>query len=866
MNRFYICIFLILSLMMAGRAEEWRLHPAFDNNPVRIIDTEDKTYFLVHQQIYNKSLVDYDRPSLILFLYDKKNPEQGIQPLINSVRLSGTGIALADYSQEGRYLFVGYEDGGVDMVGDDGYVRHIDVLCGSPVPGVNHISSVCFEPGTADAWVATGAGYLHISGKSFAVEKSALLTIPVDYICRVGDGLILLSQGKFYEAPVGAGAKENIVAVPSLQNMTSCALMPLDAGNFAFLSGTAGQSNNLTVATRSGRDWNTEILASDTFYYLYSDCVVANPFESNIIPNKDGYLLYSSSKAWQLVKGERPSVLSLTREDGGITGSYDFKDFWEYRMRGNFVPRHATYTLGEGDVSASPVWSDKEEPIRPNAPASYICTYMACSPEYGSIVSQHASDWNFLTYGQVNPQLTSVLDGNQWRVVSQAYHIPYMVENDPAMLSKYHANRNAFPLSDPRGVLIDPLFKDYIWQGSLWSGMGMTSLKDDRENMRRFAAPNNPFPDYPSFQAIIENQGWGTMSCFSPLSADTDGTLWSVHFNYRKSVELVEPIELMYLTADRRKEMMQTPSTVDYAGQTWKKLDIPLKLSANMHCQVLALRHPRNRNRIVIFPSAYSAPLLIYDHKGTPDDSSDDEITMIPSFRNPAIGNAPVVQLNDMVEDPLTGNVIVGCQSYGWEFDPASARDGAAVDVSLLRLGDDNGREGDFMMPLSTGLNKILFDDYGRMWLATAGDGVIGVSADRSRIIARYRPDNSPLPSGMTYGLGWNTQRGSLMISTAKGLAEVFPDSPAMGNASGAPTLYPEQITPGYNGELHLRNLPANSRIEIRDKAGERVAILSNGSSTTLAYNLTDTTGNPLPSGIYTVAIGGVTLTFSLLR
>lgn len=72
MNRFYICIFLILSLMMAGRAEEWRLHPAFDNNPVRIIDTEDKTYFLVHQQIYNKSLVDYDRPSLTLSFMTRK--------------------------------------------------------------------------------------------------------------------------------------------------------------------------------------------------------------------------------------------------------------------------------------------------------------------------------------------------------------------------------------------------------------------------------------------------------------------------------------------------------------------------------------------------------------------------------------------------------------------------------------------------------------------------------------------------------------------------------------------------------------------------------------------------------------------------
>lgn len=867
MNKIYIFLTLIIALFLPLQAEEWRLHPSFDNNPVRIIDTENDTYFLVHQQIYNKSLADYTSPSMTLFRYDKRNAENGIHPLVNSVALSGTGIALADYSHEGRYLLVGYENGGIDIVGDDGRVRYIDALCSSPVPGVNSLVSVCFEPSTADAWIATGAGYLHISAADKRVEQSALLGLPVDYVCRVGDKLILLSGGVIYEAPVGAASRSQLTPVSALAGFTACALMPIDTNRFAFLSGSPGQQNSVMLATRSGETWTTKTLGADTFSYLTSNFVTANPFECNIIPDKDGYLLYSSSKAWQLAKGENPRLTSITREDGGVAGSYDFTDFWEYRMRGNFVRRHAEYSLADGESEAKAAWSDIADPIRPNAPASYICTYMANSPAYGTIVSQHASDWNFVTYGQVNPQLTSVLSGDKWRVVSQAYHIPYAVEQDEALRAKYNSNRNAFPISDPRGAVIDPLFPDYIWQGSLWSGLGMMSLKDDRENMRRFAAPNNAFADYPSFQEIIENQGWGTMSCFSPVSADVDGNLWSLHFNYKKSVAQRKSFDLAYFSTERRQKMMLAPASENYTGETWKLLEIPYEISANMHGQILALKHPRNRNRLVIFPSIYSAPLFIYDHKGTLDDSSDDEFIAIPNFHNPAYGTSTIIQLNDMEEDPVTGKVIVGMSGWGWEFDPSAAENGKTMEVDLLRLKTDDGTEGELIMPLSCGLNKILVDDSGRLWLATGGDGVIGVSADRRRVIARYRPDDSPLPSGMTYGLMWNPQTRSLMISTDKGLAEVFPESEATSRTAGMPVLYPEQIQPGYNGVLHLRNLPPKSIIEIKDKEGKILARLENGISTTLTYDLRDSIGNPLPTGLYTATIGTIaTLSFSLLR
>ena len=125
---------LFMVCMCGASAAEWRLHPSFDRTPVRIIDTPENTYFLVHQQIYNKAYGGYDFPSLTLFRYDKNAADRGITPLVHDVSLSSADMRLAAYSPAGHFVIVAYGDGTMDIVDADGRVTVIDDLEKSSAP------------------------------------------------------------------------------------------------------------------------------------------------------------------------------------------------------------------------------------------------------------------------------------------------------------------------------------------------------------------------------------------------------------------------------------------------------------------------------------------------------------------------------------------------------------------------------------------------------------------------------------------------------------------------------------------------------------------------------------------------------------
>ncbi len=224
----------------------------------------------------------------------------------------------------------------------------------------------------------------------------------------------------------------------------------------------------------------------------------------------------------------------------------------------------------------------------------------------------------------------------------------------------------------------------------------------------------------------------------------------------------------------------------------------------------------------------------------------------ITTFNRPEGTSFALSTFNHMTENPSTGEVFVATDSRAFSFNPGDKVENNSINVRLIGL---KGGSASDILPESTPVNRLMFDPEGRLWIGTTNQGVIGVDKDFSRVIARYNTDNSPIPSNMAYGLGWNSEDRSILISTDRGLASVQPDVEGGFYGETIPSIYPQAITPGYNGVLWIRNLSPDMRIVVADKDGNVVRNLISGTYDEISWDLKDDKGERLRPGSYELRI-----------
>lgn len=825
-------------------AAEWRLHPSFDRTPLRIIDTPENTYFLVHQQIYNKTLIGYDFPSLTLFQYDKNASDKGITPLVHDVSLSSADLRMADYSPKGEYLFVAYNDGGIDLIDKGKHLTHIDRLKRYTIPGMAKITSVSFDPSTGDAWVGTDAGYMHVDAGDFTIKDVKVFDRGIDRICRFGDKLVAISGNAAWQSeainPFTFNEFKQISSVDSPSIM-----LPLADNEFAFVSGAPGATRTLKLARLEGGSWKVSNLGSDNFYSVAPNETLVNRYEANFIPNKDGYLIFSTSKAWQLYapkNGEATKFVSISLDKNPVSlGSWDFSDFWAYRNRGTFVPRHAEYTLAANATAATATWTDTQSPIRPNAPAAFICTYMDYSPKYGLLAMNHGHDYQLQNTAMKTPVLLSSIVTNKWELLNQAYVSPNSVNENPSLKDIYSKNIDKFPIADPYGFLIDPLYTDWITCGSMFGGVIIQDISDLKKDAIHICSPNNTFNKFPGYISATPLQTWGTLSCFSNPSFDNDNTLWYLFCNMFERDGNSAGTQLKYLTADARNKLYQADLTELDKFFKWPSMDVETA-APSFDCKVLAGRHNINENKIFCFSAGTENRTIVYNHKGTLDNLEDDEISVFPNIFDKFSNKISVVRLNDVLEDE-SGNIIICATNGLYIVNPSTMICNETI-VDEDKLG------------LYAHINKVALDSSGRLWIGTNNQGIIVVAQDYKSVLAKYDTFNSPLPSNCVYGFGWNPDSNSMMVSTRLGMAEVFPEVCSSSKYAEKPYLSISHVNPDYNGYIEIRNIMPNWNVSIRNSDGEEVIRLNNDSCRSIVkWDIKDKNGKKLQAGIYNVCV-----------
>ncbi|MDE6682694.1 MAG: hypothetical protein K2J87_04640, partial [Muribaculaceae bacterium] len=595
-------------------------------------------------------------------------------------------------------------------------------------------------------------------------------------------------------------------------------LMPRKDGSFLYLANPKSSGNHsLNIAYISDGKWNHRNIYDLQVPVVASNSIISHPYEMNFVRNKKGWLLFTNGDIRQIFMDPSPesaeivNVMQTVRKDNpeagrslSIAGSWDGSECWTYLDRGRF---------SKGTAQEGRIIIDDSTAIRPNLPAVSQATHLAYAPGYGTLAINYGYSWNFAFLSNTLPPLLSAYSVGKWSLPNPAYMMPRSAESDQGLATLYHNNAYRFPVSNPTGLTVDPVNPDYVWLGSSFSGMAALSLRDPKADPIHLGSPADPLASYPGFKAVFEDvTGWRGYTPVSAPSFDGDGNLWVAYHYVDGAVEGDSPAWLYCWPRDNRERVLETRNVSEVAGIKYIKMPCNVQINATVKC--FATTHPEKRNIVFMYITPYPRYLARLNHKGTLNNQADDEIELIYYVDDQNGGRWQIDYCHAMLEEPSTGLVWLGDEAGLLCFDPASEVKDGVIKGGVLDVEFDGGHGN----PLSyVGCNGMTFDGSGRLWVTTSGTGVWCISADRKKVEAHYTTANSALPHDTAYGIAWNPDSRSLMISTQEGLVELWPDASVGFNAAHL-SVSPREVGPDYTGAVSIRGVPSGEKIEIVDR------------------------------------------------
>lgn len=861
-------IFCLLTLIILAMTQAfgfsdpaWRLYPSFDKQLVKIIDTPRITYFLGLSELYDLGTQSHHKAVPSLFRHDKEGDATSAAPLTDLAELNNSVILTAEYNPHRNYLAVVYADGVVDMVYDDGRTRHLTALRDMTNSGSKGVNSLTFDPTNPHIWLATDFGYIKLSETSGTILESGNIGHTFTYICRIGDKTVAFDSERAWEKDADTNAR-SIDDFRRLSFMGSSlpdavfegislksplAIMPLGDNSFGFISAaTNGNGYSVNVARPDGSgNWTYEHLANSWLYITNQAQRVVSATETCVSPNKEGYFLLGVYDCLQLTEnGEIKSRPNLT-ESTHIFGTWDFSDFRFYAPRTGFYSRMAE------TVGGVPQWGEPSVVVPTSGPSSFICEYMEYHPTRGMLLATRGSSAAFEDFSSQVPLLLDGLKDGEWTHYAPAYILPDFIASDSEMLQAYSYKSESYPINKPRGLAIDPLFPDHVYFGSVLGGVARLDLANPGEPPLHLTHPGNQFATWPGSVVFAPLLSWDQHCSFSNLDFDPEGNLWSIYFNLDSKTT---NNELWYWTPEARSASAHA-NTDPTSFRPWGKIELKGAPDASNNQRLLALKSEANRNIVLACPNTWGSPIVIYSHKGTLGDTSDDKETLLKNPRTQSGTDYKFERILSCMEDPLTGKVWMGHDNGLFCFYPSEALEDPSI-VELPRISSQRFSIGSDILCEGMEVTAMCMDEYGGKWFGTNGAGLWGVNAEETEITAHFTSSNSPLPSNSVFGLAWNPGSKTLMISTDLGLAEAQPERGGAVAASVTDNVYPNPVYPDYFGRVSISVASSGETVTIVSPEGKDLINLGYPTDGKVEWN-PRAQGASLPSGRYK-AVGSV--------
>ena len=164
----------------------------------------------------------------------------------------------------------------------------------------------------------------------------------------------------------------------------------------------------------------------------------------------------------------------------------------------------------------------------------------------------------------------------------------------------------------------------------------------------------------------------------------------------------------------------------------------------------------------------------------------------------------------------------------------------------------DEAEYADYLLS-GVSVKDIAVDGANRKWIGTSSNGVYLISADGQEMLQHFTTENSPLISDAIQSIAVSPT-GEVMIGTEKGLMSYMSDANEAENELSKDNIsvYPNPVTPDFNGPIAVSGLTANAEVKITTVTGQLVySGHSNGGLFT--WDGRNKGGQRVSSGVYNI-------------
>lgn len=341
-----------------GVVEQWRLHYSY-SNPHQLASSPTRIYALADGS---------------LFYLDRANDE--LEYLSKATGLNGSAISSIAYDANSSCLIAAYENGQIDLIGEDGNVRQMPDLqmkANSVSVSINSISI-----GKQNAYLAMPFGIIAINTKKAEVTDTYYIgtdaaSINVDYVVELGDSLYAFTDGYLYSASL----HDNLVDYSYWHRRT----LPSGTITNAFVF-----RNKLHILLNkklyrlSNNKWEQAV--SNTLQWIHAE-------EGNILTYLSGQGLYRITDEYKLV---------------GLTNKYASNDA---------LCSKGEYWLAEENYGLIRLKTDGDAIYHTTGPNSNYGYFLHAA--HGRVYSTIGGRWanQYMRYAKVN-----IFDGFNWKNIN----------------------------------------------------------------------------------------------------------------------------------------------------------------------------------------------------------------------------------------------------------------------------------------------------------------------------------------------------------------------------------------------------------------------------------------------------------------
>lgn len=798
-----------LAFASSASAQQWRMHSSYDGEMLRIADGPRYVYFLGTKQYYHPASSLGRNLHGVLFRYDKESDE--MTSLNPSNILAGNTVKAIAYNYGKKYLAVALDDGVIQLIYDNGTVKTIRGLQTAEPSLDKIVNDFTFDNANDRIYASTNFGFIVINDKNHEIETSRIFNKKINSAALYKGKLWLAADdGIYYGEPT-----------------------EFNLSNYKFFD----SGNNISNFTIAGENmyFTSGILSSVYLRRLnydgsaVSQTTLSSSAERSFQRGEEGVMTVTGNSQirWVDNKGNM-SLINLpsgydSTEDAG---SRDGRNFWFSSGRKGFSNLSAPGADGK--------WTLLKNRFFPNASSAFMCASMAYHPDYGMLVRNHGYESPFAGSIVVTNDLISGYKDMNWSQLSTTYRTDM-----PGLL-----------IDSPFGLAIDPNNPNHVYCGSERSGLLRLDLKDPQKSIH-FSKKSDFLGGYgqPGFAVIAPENPEGTweQQCvFATPAFDSYGNLWTTHVNPEAGLDASSYTEFWVWPAAERAA---TTSADNVNG--WKKIKISNLVTSNAPV-LLPLKYVQNKNLVVHAGNNVSEAMIVLDHNNTLDSRADDRIAKMKTLYDQDGNTLPFYRALSMYEDPATGLVWIGFEYGLFTFNPQEVfKD--PTSVKQIKVPRNDGTNlADYLLS-GTPVNYITSDPSGRKWFATSGAGLVCTSADGRQILASYTTANSMIPGDNVYSACYNPSNGSMMISTDKGLCELFIGGASSSSDDSDVRVYPNPVRPDYFGYVTIDGLPEGAMVKIVDTAGNLIKECGDAYNGIVEWDVTNMFNKRVPGGVYFV-------------